>query len=121
LRRKSKILSVDHRAWLAFHVIAASHPFIASGIEIEIREGPKPPRADGSATDEASGKARTEITFGEMRSFGVRGLGTCPLLDSYQSGLRKEIFGHVARPVDPCLKWALPPSRSSVCGCAEAA
>jgi hypothetical protein len=44
LRRKSTILSVDHCAWLAFHVIAAIHPFIASGNEIEIREGPKPPR-----------------------------------------------------------------------------
>jgi hypothetical protein len=43
LRRKSKILSVDHCAWLAFYVIGAIHPFIASGIEIEIREGPKPP------------------------------------------------------------------------------
>jgi hypothetical protein len=37
-------LGRPHRAWLAFHLIAAIHPFIASGNEIEIREGPKPPR-----------------------------------------------------------------------------
>ena len=50
----------------------------------------------------------------------ARPWGTCPLLGSFQSGLRKEILDHVSPPVDSRLKCALPPSGSSVCRYAEA-
>src|SRR5438094_384310 len=51
----------------------------------------------------------------------ARPWGTCPLLGSCQSGLRKEILGRVSPPVDSRLKCALAPSGSSVCRYAEAA